>query len=146
MIVRDYQPNDCEAVIHLWWDSWHSSSGYQHPKAIADWKQRWHQLEKTYSIVVVEHLGQIVAFVALESQRCILSQLFVSPDWKRRGIGRQLMQWVDLECSGGFTLRTAATNEESRVFYEKMGLVKVGSGINDFNGKEEVEYASSFHE
>ena len=55
------------------------------------------------------------------------------------------MQWVGLRCPNGFTLRTAATNEESRIFYEKMGLVEVGSGINDFNGKEEVEYASSFH-
>ena len=73
MIVRDYQSNDFEAVIHLWWDSWHSSSGYQHHKAIADWKQRWYQLEKTHSIVVIEHLTQIVAFAALESQGCILS-------------------------------------------------------------------------
>ena len=52
------------------------------------------------------------------------------------------MQWVSLRCPDGFTLKTATTNEEARVFYEKMGLVQVGSSINDFNGKEEVEYAA----
>lgn len=110
MIVRNYQPNDLEAVVQLWWNSWHSSSGYQCPKAIALWKERWHQLEKTHQVIVVEHLSQIVAFAALDSQHCILSQLFVSPNWKRQGIGKQLMQWVALQCPNGFRLKTAAEN------------------------------------
>ena len=142
MILRDYQPNDFDSVMQLWWDSWHSSSGYQHHRRIADWKQRWHQLEKTHRIVVVEQNNQIVAFSALDIQRCVLSQLFVSPTWKKRGIGRQLMHWVSLQCPNGFTLRASATNGEARAFYEKMGMVIVGSGVNDFNGKEEIEYAN----
>lgn len=146
MIVRDYQSDDFEPVIQLWWDFWHSSSGYQHHRAITDWEQRWYQLEKTHSIVVVEQLDQIVAFAALNTQRCVLSQLFVSPSWKRRGIGRQLMQWVSLQCPEGFTLRTSTANTESRAFYEKLGLVEAGRGVNDFNGKAEVEYASCPHE
>lgn len=146
MIVRNYQPSDLEAVVQLWWDSWHSSSGYQHPKAIALWRKRWHQLEKTHQIVVVEHLSQIIAFAALDSQHCILSQLFVSLSWKRQGIGKQLMQWVALQCPNGFKLKTAAENKESRAFYEKMGLVKIGGSINDFNGKAEVEYESNPYE
>ena len=142
MIIRDYHPNDFEAVIQLWWDSWHSSSGYQHPSAIAHWKQRWHQLEKTHNVVVIETQSQIVAFAALDSQYCILSQIFVSPAWKRKGLGKRLMQWVRSQCPDGFTLRTAVANEESRAFYEKFGLVEAGRGINDFNGREDVEYTS----
>lgn len=142
MTVRDYQSDDFEPVIQLWWDSWLSSSGYQHHRAIADWKQRWYQLQKTHRIVVVEQLDQIVAFAALDTQRCVLSQLFMLPSWKRQGIGRRLIQWVSLQCPKGFTLRTSTTNTESRAFYEKIGLVEVGSSVNDFNGKAEVEYAS----
>ena len=143
MIIRDYQPSDFKAVIHLWWISWHSSSGYQHHRAIADWKQRWHRLEQTHKIVVVEYQSQPIAFAALAPERCILSQLFVSPDWKRRGIGRQLIQWVSSQCPNGFSLKTAADNKESRAFYEKLGLVEVGRSINDFNGREEVEYTKA---
>ena len=143
MIIRDYQPGDFEAVIYLWWISWHSSSSYRHHRAIADWKQRWHRLVQTHKIVVVEYQSQPVAFAALSPERCTLSQLFVSPDWKRRGIGRQLMQWVSSQCPNGFSLKTAADNEESRAFYEKLGLVEVGRSINDFNGREEVEYTKA---
>ena len=50
------------------------------------------------------------------------------------------MQWVSSQCPNGVSLRTAADNEESRAFYEKLGLVEVGRSINDFNGREEVEY------
>ena len=142
-MIRDYQASDFEAVIHLWWISWHSSSGYQHHRAISDWKQRWHRLAQTHKVVVVEHQSQPVAFAALALESCTLSQLFVSPDWKRRGIGRQLMQWVSLQCPDGFSLRTAADNKESRAFYEKIGLVEVGRSINDFNRRKEVEYAKA---
>ncbi|NEQ46719.1 MAG: GNAT family N-acetyltransferase [Leptolyngbya sp. SIOISBB] len=142
MIIRNYQDSDFATVIRLWWDSWHSSSGYQHPKAITDWQRRWHQLLPTHKVVVVEQQSQLVAFAALDAQHCVLAQLFVAPNWKHQGIGTRLMQWVSLQCPQGFTLRTAATNQESRVFYENLGLVEVGCDINEFNGREEVQYAT----
>lgn len=84
MQLRAYCSTDFEDVIHLWWASWHSSSGYAHHRPMADWKQRWRDLEKTHEIVVIDHLGQLVAFAAVNTQTCVLSQLFVAPQWKRR--------------------------------------------------------------
>ncbi|MGF1514873.1 MAG: GNAT family N-acetyltransferase [Elainellaceae cyanobacterium] len=155
MNLRDYQDSDFEPVIQLWWESWHSSSGYQHHRPIDDWKQRWRDIEAGHEVVVVVHHGEITAFAALNLQTCVLSQLFVSPRWKRKGIGRRLLQWATAKCPTGFSLKTAADNHESRAFYSAMGMVE-GDGqrpalkgdrsINDFNGREEVEYFSKSRE
>lgn len=86
--LRAYRNSDFDAVIQLWWTSWHSSSGYRHHRPIADWKHRWHDLEKTHRIVVIERVendvepneGEVVAFAALNLATCVLSQIFVSPE------------------------------------------------------------------
>lgn len=140
MRLRPYCQADFDQVIKLWWISWHSSSGYKHHRPIADWKQRWLQLESNHKIVVVEHQGAVIAFAALNSKDSLLSQLFVSPQWKRKGIGTQLMNWVSTQCPNGFSLKTADNNQESIDFYKKFGLVETGESINDFNGRREVEY------
>ncbi len=142
MEIRAYQVSDFEAVIQIWWEAWHSSSGYRHHRPIAEWKQRWHDLEKSHKIVVVEHSHAVVAFAAINTQACVLSQIFVSPVWKRKGIGKQLMQWAGLQCPQGFTLKTAADNREARAFYKTFGMVERGHSVNDFNGRQETEYST----
>jgi len=147
MKIRPYRKSDFEEVIQLWWDSWHSSSGYRHHRPISGWKQRWHNLEITHTIVVIAHQETahqetIVAFAALNTSNCILSQIFVSSAWKRKGLGKQLMHWVSVQCPNGFSLKAAADNSEARAFYKGLGLVETGHSINDFNGRKEIEYSS----
>ena len=142
MQLRAYSSDDFEAVIQLWWDAWHSSSGYRHPKSIDEWKRRWLDLESSHDIVVIEHQNTVIAFAALNAQACVLSQIFVSPNWKRKGIGTQLMHWVNSQCPCGFTLKTAADNPESKAFYETLGMVETSQSVNDFNGREEIEYST----
>ena len=142
MKLRPYRSTDFEPLIKLWWASWHSSSGYEHHRPIEEWKQRWLDLEKHHKIVVIERQRTLVAFAALDVRACILSQIFVLPDWQRKGLGRQLMKWTAAQCPEGFTLKTAADNRKARAFYQKYGLTEVGYSINDFNGRLEVEYAT----
>lgn len=92
----------------------------------------------------MDHHDEVIAFAALNTQVCVLSQLFVSPHWKRKGIGKQLMQWVAVQCPDGFTLKTATDNQESRTFYDTLGMVETGRSINDFNGREEIEYSTEY--
>lgn len=139
--LRAYQATDFKRVIQIWWEAWHSSSGYAHHRPVADWEQRWHGLEKSHKIVVVERQERVVAFAALNVQACILSQIFVSPVWQRQGIGRQLMRWASLQCPNGFKLKTAADNQTSRAFYKTFGMVETGHSINDFNDRKEIEYS-----
>ena len=140
MKLRPYQSKDFDAVIRLWWDSWHSSSDYKHPKSISLWENRWRLLERDHEIVVIEMSEKIVAFAALDLQGCILSQIFVLPEYKRRGIGSYLIKWVSSKCKMSFSLKTASNNVESRAFYESLGMKKIGTSLNDFNGREETEY------
>ena len=142
MKPRAYSSDDFEAVIQLWWDAWHASSGYQHPEPIAEWRRRWLNLESSHDIVVIEHRNTVIAFAALNSQACVLSQIFVAPDWRRKGIGTQLMHWVSSQCPYGFTLKTAADNSKSKAFYETLGMVQISNSINDFNERREIEYST----
>lgn len=142
MKIERYQSDDFEQLVELWWASWHSSASYEHPRPIADWQQRWRDLAKHHEIVVIKHQSAIIAFAAIDTQACVLSQLFVSPSWKRRGLGSQLMNWAAAQCPNGFTLKTAADSHESRAFYNKWGLVESGHSINDFNGRSKIEYTT----
>lgn len=139
--LRPYRSTDFEQVMGLWYSSWHSSSSYKHHRPLEDWKHRWRALEKDHTIVVLAHHAGIVSFAALNKQDCILSQFFVSVDHKRKGLGKKLLDWAFTQCSNGFTLKTAADNQESRAFYESQGLISIGQSINDFNGYPEVQYA-----
>ena len=146
MKLRPYEDKDFEQVIQLWWDAWHSSSGYKHPQPIDAWKARWFKLEETHRIVVIENDSEVVAFAALDLKNKILSQIFVSPKYKRQGLGKQLIQWVSLNCINRFSLKTAIDNNESRAFYKALSMVEGSRSINDFNGREEIEYEFGIHD
>lgn len=140
MKLRAYDATDLEPVLRLWWDSWHSSASFRHPKPIAEWRFRWEEIAKRHSVVVAEESGSIVGFAAVEREHAVLSQIFVAPGHKRRGIGRALFDWARSLCLDGLTLKTLSENSESREFYKALGMTEQGRSINDFNGREEVEY------
>lgn len=82
MQLRNYQSSDLEALLVLWWDSWHSSARFRHPKPLVEWRSRWENILKHHSIMVVESDGALVGF-ARARQR---ASRFVS---NFRGAGRQ---------------------------------------------------------
>ena len=141
MRLRAYQANDLEPLLTLWWESWHSSASFSHPKPIADWRSRWEEIARRDAVVVAEEDASIIGFAALDVEHAVLSQIFVAPSRKRRGIGRALFAWARSLCPGRLTLKTLAENSESRAFYKALGMSEQGRSINDFNGREEVEYS-----
>lgn len=141
MKLRHYQATDIEPLLLLWWDSWHSSASFRHPKPLAEWRNRWENILKNHTVMVVESNGTLVGFAALDIERAVLSQIFVAPNAKRQGIGRKLFNWAQTCCPNGLTLKTPVENTESRGFYKSLGMVERGRSINDFSGREEIEYA-----
>jgi GNAT superfamily N-acetyltransferase len=131
MKLRAYQVTDLEPLLTVWWESWHSSASFRHPKPLAEWRLRWEEIARTHTVVVAE---------TLDTERAVLSQIFVTPGLKRKGIGRALFNWARSRCPNGLTLKTLAENSESRAFYRSLGMTEQGRSINDFNGHEEVEY------
>jgi GNAT superfamily N-acetyltransferase len=139
--LRRYEPIDMEPLLTLWWESWHSSASFRHPKPLNDWRSRWEGILKNHDVVVAEAGGELVGFAALDVQDAVLSQIFVVPHAKRQGIGRELFNWAVSRCPRGLTLKTLVENSESRAFYRSLGMVEGNRSVNAFNGREEIEYA-----
>jgi hypothetical protein len=60
--VRDYRVEDQEAVVTLWWNSWHSiRTGLRHPQPFAAWRTRWaSDIAFNQEVVVADDEGTIV--------------------------------------------------------------------------------------
>ena len=140
--LRPYRVADEETVVTLWWKSWHSiRPGLRHPHPFSDWRARWAtEIATVQAIVVAEEEGVVVGFAAADVSARVLSQIFVDPSLKRRGLGRRLLAWAQQSMPHGFSLHTLVGNVGSRAFYERHGLVAGGVAINPVNGMETVEY------
>ena len=140
--LRPYRPDDQDAVVKLWWDSWHSiRPGLRHPRPFADLATRWtNEIVPQQTIVVAEDDGAVVGFAAADVGARLLSQIFITPARKRQGIGCQLFAWAQRAMPDGFVLHTLVDNVASRAFYERHGLVAGETEINPANGMRTVEY------
>jgi GNAT superfamily N-acetyltransferase len=140
--LRPYRPGDRDAVVTLWWESWHSiRPGLRHPRPFADLVTRWtDEIVPQQKIVVAEANGAVVGFAAADVGARLLSQIFIAPTRKRQGIGRQLFAWAQRSMPDGFVLHTLVDNVASRAFYEHHGLVAGDTEINPANGLRTVEY------
>jgi GNAT superfamily N-acetyltransferase len=141
MIFRDYTDQDIDKLLHVWWESWHSSASFKHPLSIDAWRARWENLLLTHKVALIESSGRILGFAAVEPDKKQLSQIFVTPSHKGNGYGKILFEWAKSICGDRMKLKTLVENSEARSFYRSLGMREVGCSINDFNGKEEVEYA-----
>jgi hypothetical protein len=58
-----------------------------------------------------------------------------------RGAAQLAPRWALSCCPNGLTLKTLVENFESRAFYKSLGMSEKGRSVNDFSGREEIEYA-----
>ena len=142
IILRPYRDSDESAALAIWWDSWHSiRPGLRHPQPLADWRTRWvGEIVPAQAIVVADDEGLVVGFAAADLQAHELTQIFVTPDRKRQGIGRLLLAWAQEQMPAGFSLHTLVENTPSRAFYRRQGLQEGDTRTNPVNGMPIVEY------
>jgi len=84
-------------------------------------------VEQRVRVAVVD--GRIVGFATLlvNGQVGELEDLFVDPDWIRRGVGRALVgDTVAAARAEGVTRIEVTANSHARAFYETMGFVRDG--------------------
>ncbi|MEV6837321.1 GNAT family N-acetyltransferase [Streptomyces sp. NPDC051133] len=67
----------------------------------------------------------------------LLSQLYLAPGWRGRGIGDRFVALAKERSPGGLTLWTFQVNEPAHRFYERHGFVAVE--YTDGSGNEERE-------
>jgi ribosomal-protein-alanine N-acetyltransferase len=81
----------------------------------------------------------IMEFYAIHAH---LNLFAVQPGYQRRGVGRQLLEWLEASArtAGIFKvhLELRATNDGARAFYEKLGYVSAGRKAAYYDGREDA--------
>ncbi|GHC64632.1 GNAT family N-acetyltransferase [Streptomyces flavofungini] len=78
---------------------------------------------------VAEAAGEVVGMMVLEApapqhgpERTELSQLYLSPDWRGRGIGDRFVALAKERSPTGLSLHTFQVNEPAHRFYDRHGF------------------------
>ena len=81
----------------------------------------------------------IMEFYAIHAH---LNLFAVQPGYQRRGVGRQLLEWLEASArtAGIFkvNLELRATNDGARLFYEKLGYRSAGRKAAYYDGREDA--------
>ncbi|GGM88469.1 GNAT family N-acetyltransferase [Streptomyces fuscichromogenes] len=84
---------------------------------------------------VAEAGGRVVGMMVLAQD--LLSQLYLAPEWRGRGIGDRFVALAKERSPRGLTLWTFQVNKPAHRFYERHGFVAVEH--TDGSGNEERE-------
>jgi GNAT superfamily N-acetyltransferase len=142
-LIRPYREEDFDAVTILW--------RVAREKALPDFQRtkghfffedqdyfRNHILI-TNQVWVVEIDGRPVAFMAMNKD--FIDQLYIHPDFQRRGIGEALLHFARQRSPAHLWLYTLQINVNARRFYEKNGFVAEKFGLSPPPESEpDVEY------
>jgi len=141
--IRDYHPEDFDAVTVLWRISREKSlPEFQLAKGHFFYEDqdyfRNHVLkENKLWVVEMDHCP--VAFMAMMDE--FIDQLYVHPDYQNRGIGKALLDWARQLSPEHVWLYTLQINLNARAFYEKNGFIAENFGISPPPESEpDVEY------
>jgi ribosomal protein S18 acetylase RimI-like enzyme len=142
-LIRDYRPDDFDAVTILWRISREKSlPEFQSAKGHFFYEDQEYFREhilKENEVWVVELGNRPVAFMARRGD--FIDQLYVHPDHQNRGIGKALLACARKLSPEHVWLYTLQINTHARLFYEKNGFVAEKFGISPPPESEpDVEY------
>jgi ribosomal protein S18 acetylase RimI-like enzyme len=141
--IRDYRPEDFEAVTILWRISREKSlPEFQNAKGHFFYEDQGYfrdHILKENKVSVVELDNRPVAFMAMRGD--FIDQLYVHPDYQNRGIGKALLKCARELSPEHVWLYTLQINTNTRIFYENNGFVAEKFGISPPPESEpDVEY------
>lgn len=141
--VRDYCPEDSDAVTILWRISREKSlPEFQSLKGHFFYEDQGYfrdHILKENKVWVVETDLRPVAFMAMKAE--FIDQLYVHPDHQKRGIGKTLLNHARQLSPEHVWLYTLQINTTARVFYEKNGFIAEKFGVSPPPESEpDVEY------
>ncbi|MCK1733771.1 GNAT family N-acetyltransferase [Bradyrhizobium sp. 138] len=141
-MLRDYQPKDADAIVHV-----ALAAFAEFEPHYSDWPlfnanaAKMPQLAETGEIIIAEDGGQIVGAVAYMGPKApkpaffdpawpVIRMLVVDPLARGRGIGRQLteecLRRAERDQSGVIALHTTPIMTVALPMYLRMGFVRVG--------------------
>jgi putative acetyltransferase len=143
ILIRDYRPEDFDAVTILWRISREKSlPEFQRAKGHFFYEDqdyfRDHVLKEN-KVWVVEMGQRPVAFIAMRAD--FIDHLYIHPDYQNRGIGKALLEHARQISPEHLWLYTLQINRNARAFYEKNGFTAEKFGISPPPENEpDVEY------
>ena len=143
LVIREYEPQDFDAVTILWRISREKSvPEFQMMKGHFFYEdQNYFQdhILKENQLWVVQVNNHPVAFMAMNGD--FIDQLYIHPDYWRRGIGQRLIEFARERSPEHLWLYTLQVNVKARAFYEKNGFVAEKFGVSPPPESEpDVEY------
>ena len=129
--LRPYRPDDEDAAITLWLETWRQAyPSIDFAARVPWWRERWrNELVPNAAIVVAEQAGALVGFVTIDATG-YLDQLVVAPDHWGSEIATRLVDEAKLRSPSGITLLVNADNARAIRFYERSGFVHAGEDVN----------------
>ena len=142
-IIRDYRPEDFDAVTILWRVAREKSlPEFQRAKGHFFYEDRDYFRDHVLlenQVFVVESAEVPAAFMAMRAE--FIDHLYVHPDFQNRGIGKMLLDYARQLSPGHVWLYTLQINMNARAFYEKNGFTAEKFGVSPAPESEpDVEY------
>ncbi len=128
MIIRPYQPSDCQEMAELFYQTVHTINAKDYNKQQLDvWATGqidlplWNQsFLNNYSIIAQED-GKIVGFGDID-QTGYLNRLYVHKDYQRKGIATAICDALEQKISGKVYCQASIT---AKPFFEQRGYKTV---------------------
>lgn len=128
------RPGDFPQVVAVWEASVRASHNFLTEADIQFFKPfvRDALLHMGHLACVRDEAGEVVGFIGVMGHK--IEMLFVHPQWQRRGVGRQLLEYA-VKTLGANQVDVNEQNHQAVEFYKKMGFVVEGRSELDTLGK-----------
>jgi GNAT superfamily N-acetyltransferase len=136
-VLRRARPEDAEAVAEVWLASFAAALPTVRLAHTDDEVRGWiaEVVVGRLETWVAEARGEIVGLMTVHNGW--IEQLYLRPDWHRRGLGRRFVELAKERSPGGLQLWCFQVNGPARRFYEANGFVV--AEMTDGAGNEERE-------
>jgi putative acetyltransferase len=134
--LRRYRPEDEDAAIALWLETWRKAYPSIDFAARVDWwRQRWRsELVPKAAIMVAEQEDALIGFVTIDATG-YLDQLVVSPAHWGSKLADALVDEAKRLSPAGITLLVNKDNARAIRFYQRNGFAHAGEDVNPTSGK-----------
>jgi len=124
MVIREYQPLDCEVLAELFYNTVHTVNVKDYTKEQLDvWAagiidlEKWNQsFEEHYSLVAID--DEVIVGFGDINKAGYLDRLFVHSDYQRKGIATAICNELEQAVQESIVTHASIT---ARPFFEKRG-------------------------
>jgi len=141
--IRRAEPDDADGIGDVWLASWRATFDFDpgYPDAAC---RQWLATEivpNNETWVAVDGHATVIALMALSDD--MVDQLYVTPAWIGRGVGRRLLAIAKDRRPAGLGLYCFVVNANARRFYERQGFsaVAFGDGSRNSEHQPDIRYA-----